>query len=737
MSSFQRPFVQGLQGDGAKDFGKGEDRGARRGGGGKPYDGHLAKGDPLHISKHSLHDPAGRVAQQAIIVRAMGNEASKNNSSTASIVVDVLTADEHGALNLRTQEDFVAWTHAQIEPASANETSGRINSGWSTEYINKATQVHLAEQEFDGLLERWDARRSRLYEIQAECHTGIISEQSQGALQILLPKLDSGVLSRASEGNQTEIARIEGMITIAIEDHETQVANKKLSHTTGVLGATKFSLSQYITNSYNLSTETLFQLLTTPQKIFDSQTLDLVITKSTREHWAQTTSNIPTTMKISEILRRLSHMRGGQTVSFGNSILIDYFRPLTGTFTSPSQLFTQVDQKYQRVQTVLEKGSPYFMKLRLALMALPMDDPRFSATLSKYWTLDYTKVTQADYDELMASVTSIWQKEHQIQLQVNYPHTTKGSSLKERSIPVVQVCRAEGFRHSGRGGPPGTGRGGRGDGRGGGRGRGRGRGPGRGSYAPSASTALLSAPQTGGAGSSTQHIQCYLCGQYGHFQRDCPQQGQTARIAQAGQGDTAQNPTPQGKRPRQSFDIDNTDLTNAHQGMFTVEILKHTDTHWEARRVAAAEVRTAEHSAKRPRKTTHYAIVDSGAGANITYILGEDLREVKAVLKWGDERCTPVDRGSRISMDVGDLNLNVNTWYAPTAKNTLLSLRALLNAGATAYFTKEDRTITLPNGRTIALDEDFGFTFESDQAGGDTDVAVAALAQPGNGDGQQ
>lgn len=153
--------------------------------------------------------------------------------------------------------------------------------------------------------------------------------------------------------------------------------------------------------------------------------------------------------------------------------------------------------------------------------------------------------------------------------------------------------------------------------------------------------------------------------------------------------------------------------------------------------MAAAEVRTAEHSAKRPRKTTHYAIVDSGAGANITYILGEDLREVKAVLKWGDERCTPVDRGSRISMDVGDLNLNVNTWYAPTAKNTLLSLRALLNAGATAYFTKEARTITLPNGRTIALDEDFGFTFESDQAGGDTDVAVAALAQPGNGDGQQ
>jgi hypothetical protein len=53
--------------------------------------------------------------------------------------------------------------------------------------------------------------------------------------------------------------------------------------------------------------------------------------------------------------------------------------------------------------------------------------------------------------------------------------------------------------------------------------------------------------------------------------------------------------------------------------------------------------------------------------------------------------------------------LAFDTWYAPTASGTLISLRAILEAGAEAHFTRDAKTITFPDGAT----QDFGFEFDT------------------------
>jgi hypothetical protein len=111
------------------------------------------------------------------------------------------------------------------------------------------------------------------------------------------------------------------------------------------------------------------------------------------------------------------------------------------------------------------------------------------------------------------------------------------------------------------------------------------------------------------------------------------------------------------------------------------------------------------------------AQIDSGAQVSITNLKGANRRGINAQVLWGDKRGVQVQEESDIDLNVNDLQLMLGTWHVPGCSGTLVALRALLDMGARAIFTKDRSVIILPDGEEIELDRDFGFWYTTSAQG--------------------
>lgn len=432
----------------------------------------FARGSAM-VDRGDLYATNGALKFANVVRTKMQARSTRGGMSGCTTVTIIDYSDE--GMAARTLEEF---TESMLNGANRSQLRNQ-----DANLVSLLTEIEGREQIL-GTLER--SHQMELNQIDAACTR--LAERgasfSQIDVEIMKRHFDpsavyaSDEVYQASLGQAKESARIS--MEAAFEKERFQILK----------GGNFGSLEDWVVNVYHGSFQLLASLLTSPDEIFTSSALNLVLEPTTRQAWAREMP--PAFDQVSHILNRVKSLRNGATVRYAHGVLEVMEKGIKGKFGAATTYLQAHYETFVNAKYVLQKAPLEFHELRHILRYLPSDEPAIGQIILPYWGLAYESVSITHVEELRKKLLYSWVPSNGVTVE------TSGNTV------IVNAAIAS--RGRGAGASRGMrGRGARGGGRGGGR------------------------DDSGGARQIAQpaqelaHIKCHHCGEFGHYKSSCPQ----------------------------------------------------------------------------------------------------------------------------------------------------------------------------------------------------------------------